>query len=861
METPVSTYRLQLNRQFRFADAQALVPYLKELGAGHLYVSPILAARRGSSHGYDGVDPTRVNPELGGERPFRALARELARAGMGLLVDIVPNHMAASHENPWWWDVLKSGRDSAWAGLFDIDWRPPEPELRGKVLLPVLGDSLDAVLGRGEIRLARARDGLVARYFAHRFPIFGRGGAMPRSAGGLARLLAAQHYRLAFWRRGDAGLNYRRFFNVSELVCLRMEKRRTFEAAHAYLARLAESMGGFDLRVDHIDGLQDPSAYLRALGERFGADRYVVVEKILGRGERLPADWPVAGTTGYDFLNELNGLFVDRRGMQRLERIRARFTVDGTAFEDAAYAGKKRVLEMHFRGELRALGGRLRDPEWTAALGEVTACLPVYRTYIRPGLIGAQDRRAIRQAVREARRRGPSLRPAALRGVEEALLAPEAELATHWQKFTSSVMAKGVEDTAFYRHSALISANEVGGDPGSPAIVPEELHRRLRSRRRRAPMNATSTHDTKRGEDARARINVLSEVPEEWEAHLSRWRRWNEPHRREVWGRLVPDRQEELFLYQTLLGAWPATARDRDGFRGRLKDYLIKAAREAKLSTSWVEVDPDHEAALLGFADAILRASPRNRFLPSFLRLQARMARAGALNSLAQVAVKAVAPGVPDFYQGTELWDLSLVDPDNRRPVDFARRRRMLAGLRRRRPKDLAPDLAADWADGRVKLFLTWKALSLRRERALRPGGGDRATAPQRLRVRPPAEGRLGAGRGSPAGGRSPGPGGSAVQAGRVGRRSTAAPGGGALGLAERPDRRDAGGRAVGEEERAAAPRRLPSVPGRATRYAGSGRRLKQTTFGSVISWSAKRIPSRPSPEPLTPPNGIASRR
>ncbi len=842
----VATYRIQFNRSFRFDDARRLVPYLRELGISDLYASPLLQARRGSTHGYDVTDPTRLNPELGTAEEFESLVRELERHGMGLLLDIVPNHMAASPENPWWRDVLENGPSSQYASYFDIDWHPAGGgALENKVLLPVLGRPYNQALLEQEFALAFDQHGFFVRYHDLRLPLDpksccallayrletlrdvlgGDSSAFRRFArsidsirrlpdrtttdparkgerrrnretikrklwrlynthpevrefldenirvfngtkedagsfGLLDRLLADQPYHLAFWREAMARINYRRFFDISDLVCLRLEDPEVFAATHALILGLAKERKISGLRIDHVDGLYDPLGYLRQLRSRVpsgdegrkrkGSAFYVVVEKILASDESLPGEWPAAGTTSYDFLNAVNALFIDPEGLKALDGIYARFTGAEGSFADVRYARKKQVMEELFAGEVATLGrelGRLAaqaqdarglvSTELVEALVEVTACLPVYRIYVRGFEVGAQDRMYIERAIAEARRRYRSsaallfefLRRVFLLDLPRELSPDERHewlrFVMRWQQFTGPVMAKGVEDTALYVYNRLLSLNEVGGDPegaGVPHAV-EAFHRLNQARLACWPhtLNATSTHDTKRGEDVRARIDVLSELPEEWARCLSRWSRWNRKKKRPVDGRLVPDANEELLLYQTLIGAWPLDDEDTPAFKERVKAYVVKAAREAKDHTSWIQPDASYERALAEFVDSILDAFAESRFPTDFLRFQEKVAYHGAMNSLAQVLLKLTSPGVPDFYQGTELWDLSLVDPDNRRPVDFAKRMDLLEVLRRRETDEgvpLAQELLSHWRDGRVKLYVMAIALGFRRAHA-----------------------------------------------------------------------------------------------------------------------------------------------
>ena len=782
MRIPAATYRLQFNSQFRFEDAKNIVDYLHRLGISDIYASPLLRPRKGSTHGYDIVDANALNPELGTEDELTELHGELDARDMGLLLDIVPNHMAASHENAWWVSVLENGAQSRFLHYFDIDWRDD------KVLLPILGRPYGEALESKEIQLGFDADGFFLAYYDKRFPLSPQSyhvvleqcaDAVPAEGVGLEirdlvqndgviansrflkdtltrlreqspefaktmdeviarfnadpdrldRVIAAQWYRLAYWRVAAETINYRRFFDVTDLVGIRVENPEVFEMRNKLILDLITQGKVTGLRIDHIDGLHDPINYLTKLQIRLGGEFYVVVEKILEHGEPLPASFACAGTTGYDFLDTANAVFVDPAGLGRLTEIYHRYTGLTTSYEDLVYERKKQVIDQLFFGEMRALGVHLsqlaaadrnaRDlapSELLAALVEITACMPVYRTYIREDQVADGDRGYLTHAVAEARRRAKSVDARAMTFVEHVLLLqPPAyitgqgekwlEFVMRWQQFTGRVMAKGVEDTAFYNYNRLISLNEVGSEPGRGADFDPvaELHARNQTIARDWPhtMNATSTHDTKRAEDVRARIHVLSEIPDAWEREVRKWTRVNAPLKRDG----VPHPNEELLIYQTLVGMWPLDDAEIPSVAPRLREYLQKAAREAKTHSSWIAENADYENALQDFATAVVAHEP---FLTGFRRFQKRVAFHGFLNSLAQVVLKVCSPGVPDFYQGSELWDFSLVDPDNRRPVDYARRASLLA-----KPGTPAQLLRA-WPDGRVKLFVTARSLAVR---------------------------------------------------------------------------------------------------------------------------------------------------
>lgn len=744
-EVPASTYRLQLSGAFPFDAAAGIAGYLAALGVTHVYCSPVLQAAPGSTHGYDVTDPTRPSDELGGEEGFRRLCEALQRHGLKLLLDIVPNHMAiATHENRWWQDVLEKGPSSPYADFFDVDWEGgSEP---GRVLLPVLGDHIGRVLDAGQIQLRREGGKLFFQYFDRRFPLSAESLAewpgLPQASDEdlaalnadplkLDRLLSRQHYRLAFWRMAAEELDYRRFFDIDSLIGLRVEDERVFAATHALVLRWIREGRAHGLRIDHPDGLRDPEGYLIRLREAAPA-AWIVVEKIVEPGESLPASWPVQGMTGYDFLNQVGGLFVDPQGERAITGFYCEFTGQGADFPALVRDNKLLVLREVLGSDVNRLvsllrlvcRGHSRHRDYTRgqlenAVREVIACFPVYRSYVRaaPRQVSEADERYVSTAVERAKRNRPEIDPLLFDFLRDLLLLRvegelEVEFALRFQQLTGPAMAKGVEDTAFYRFNRLVSLNEVGGDPGWFGVSTEAFHEFCLATARDWPRTllATSTHDTKRGEDVRARISLLSECPAAWAQAVRRWSELNEPHRRD--GR--PDRNAEYLLYQTLVGAWPI-----DG--ERLSAYMQKAAREAKAHTSWLNPDPAYEAALADFVAAVLA---NGRFLADFQAFLAPLVRPGWITSLAQTLLKLTAPGVPDIYQGTELWSLSLVDPDNRRPVDYELRNRLLGELANSDPAELTNSLD----DGRAKLWLTREALAVRRRfpEALGPVGGYR---------------------------------------------------------------------------------------------------------------------------------------
>jgi len=807
---PTATYRLQLSRDFGFDDAAALIPYLKDLGISHLYASPFLKARAGSTHGYDIVDHNSLNPEFGGEAAFERLQNALAENDLGLILDFVPNHMAVGNaDNPWWLDVLEWGRKSPYADFFDIAWDLLPYHRGGGVLLPVLGRPYGEALVGGELQLKYDAAGgrFSVWYFNHRFPINpqrysdilttvvqgadagtqsegrvlleladkhrapgtpdyegslrfkhdlsradgvdaiierGLTAYAPDSESGvrlLHRLLERQHYRLAFWRLAPSSINYRRFFDVNDLAGLRMEDPGTFAQTHRLVARLIADGKLHGLRLDHIDGLFDPAQYARRLQQLISKARgrtrnpfYVVVEKILEDGETMPALPGISGTTGYEWLNTISRFLLDEEGRRSLETLWARIAPGGSDFNIVLRQSKFRILDTIMASEFNVLAqllGRIAAGHYNTrdyapdrlrdALRLYVVGFPIYRTYVTPAACSAADRAVIERTIAGARREwaGPDRDIFEfLRGVITLDLARDGlpysrsrlrQFAMKLQQFTGPMMAKAMEDTALYRHHALLALNEVGGHPALPGLGVDEFHRRMIERSERSPhgMTATSTHDTKRGEDARARILALSEIPDLWESHVLRWRELNEPFLSESGGRRCPTPAHEYMLYQALIGVWPHRTPTEE-FINRLEGYAIKAAREGKQETSWIDPEESYEAGLRGFVRSILAPEHRG-FFGSFDSFARRTTLLGALNSFNQLLLKATIPGVPDFYQGSEVWDLSLVDPDNRRPIDFS-------SLRSAPPVQGSGATIAEYVDPGAKLALTHKLLKLRAE-------------------------------------------------------------------------------------------------------------------------------------------------
>ncbi|MDQ6886115.1 MAG: malto-oligosyltrehalose synthase [Gemmatimonadota bacterium] len=767
----LATYRLQLTTDFGFAQARSLVPYLHALGISHVYCSPITRARPGSTHGYDVADPRELNPELGGEEAFRALGAELHAHGMGMLVDIVPNHMGTGDANPYWMDVLEKGQASRYAAWFDIDWLAPENRLRGRVLLPVLGASLRDVVARGELTLAYEGGRFMLRYLEQRFPVnpatlpaalrlattdgddtdvreledIAHGASTPHR---LLSLLRKQAYRLAPWQKARR-INYRRFFDINELIALRVEDPAVVAETHELILSLVGDGSVDGLRVDHVDGLLDPLAYLHHLRSAIGT-LPLVVEKILSSGERLRDEWPVDGTTGYEFLNELESLFVSPSGRDRIdERYRA-LTRTRETFEETALRGKILMLRGALAPDVRRLtrlllpiarrepaGGEISRARLGRAIVLLIACLPVYRSYLgEADERHRDDRRVIEVALQRALALGDA-DETALSWVAGVLLgapvggADRLRFAQRFQQVSGPATAKGVEDTALYRYVPLLSLNEVGGAPDrSLANAASALHaaNAERAARWRRMLLATDTHDTKRGADVRARIDVLSEMPEAWAREVAKWRRLNRPHRQRIAGHAAPDASTEWMLYQTLVALWPLGKPDLPAIRDRVREYALKAIREAKRRTSWIEKNAAFEEGVTAFVDAILDSARSRPFLDAIGQFAARIAPAGFWNSLSAALIHATAPGIPDIYQGCELWSSSLVDPDNRRPVDFEQRRRLLDALPQKDATvtpEWCRDALARPEDGRLKLLVLHRSLLARRAEPALFSAGD----------------------------------------------------------------------------------------------------------------------------------------
>lgn len=855
-QIPRAFYRLQLNSNFTFSQAAEVVPYLSKLGISHCYTSPFLAARPGSTHGYDIIDHSSLNPEIGSRQEFEGFVTALDQHSMAQIIDMVPNHMGVGSDNKWWMDVLENGKASQYADFFDINWEPLQQELKGRVLLPVLGDHYGSALEGGQLRLdfSREKGAFSITYFEHCFPVAPRtypvilehdlqrlegilgaqhdgflelqnllssfrnlpdrqetrpeqlemrqrnkevlkrllarlcretpeigtfiqeniivfNGEKSRSKSYdlLHKLLAMQAYRLAYWRVASDEINYRRFFDINDLASIRMENQRVFEETHRLVLDLIATGRVDGLRIDHPDGLYNPKLYCcrlqeavsdeAAAAEKLFAKRgapdtqtlplYVIVEKILADFEHLPSDWPVHGTTGYDFAVMVNGLFVDQTAKKDLTRIYHSFIDHSINFDDLLYRCKKLIVKTSMAGELNVLASMLTrlakmnryTQDFTLnslrdALIEIVAYFPVYRTYITSDSISKHNRNYIEWAIAKAKagqraeditiydflksvlllKVGP--------GKNETLRNAEREFVMKLQQYTGPIMAKGLEDTSFYIYNRLLSLNEVGGNPCHFGTSTASFHHENSEKSNHYPhgMLNTSSHDSKRSEDVRARINVLSEMVPEWQEALDSWSACNKDQRIKLPNGYAPSRNDEYALYQNLIGVWPFDSMDEKGLAfltDRIEGYMLKVIREAKVHTSWINQDPAYEAAIADFARGIL--AEKSPFLKEFVPFQKKIAWFGMFNSLAQLLLKLTSPGIPDIYQGSELWDFCLVDPDNRRPVDFHQREMMLTHLQESTSApagELASyvrQLLENMTDGRIKLYTVWKTLNCRR--------------------------------------------------------------------------------------------------------------------------------------------------
>lgn len=819
---PNATYRLQFNQSFTFKQAQALVPYLKDLGITDIYCSPISKARPGSTHGYDVCNHNELNPEVGTPAEFEALAQELKKANMGLLVDIVPNHMGiAECSNGWWLDILEHGQLSQYAHYFDINWHPLKKDLQGKVLLPILGNQYGIVLEEGHLQLFANEKGLFLKCYDITLPInlksYGKvlatlpensaiedlikicqelkdsfldlkeleknralitsfkekwislyrespdfknrlettlqiingNPANINSFDVLDALLEEQYYRLSYWKVAGEEINYRRFFDVNDLAAISVQKREVFNEIHQMVAKMIAQQQITGLRIDHIDGLWHPEEYLEnvqqlwhqrteTLSERPAQQIYLLVEKILCGNETLPKAWPVAGTTGYEYASRLTGVLIPASAQEVFDQIYEKWRESSDSHADICYQCKINVMHSTLASEINTLGSYLqkiahkqrRTRDFTLnslidVIRQTIACFDVYRTYIVPGSpISQPDEIVIRRAMAQAKNRNRDIEFSTFELLEKILLGQNefphtdpnhAYFVMKFQQVTGPVMAKAVEDTAFYIYNRLIALNEVGAEPNKFGFTLEEFHRFNRDKQKTHPHNliTTSTHDTKRSEDVRAQIAALSEFPKEWRSKTLRWNIINQKHKKLVGDKLAPSLNEEYLLYQTLVSTLPFNTSDKIGWNtwvDRMQAYLEKAMKEAKVNTSWMNPNAEWDEAVKNYIQAILDRKNNKSFLKSLIKFVEETRVHGLLKALTQTLFKLTLPGVPDFYQGTEIWDDSLVDPDNRRPVDFSLRSQTLATA----SEVLWPDLLKNWRNGQIKMALIERLLKVR---------------------------------------------------------------------------------------------------------------------------------------------------
>jgi len=821
MKIPRATYRLQFHSKFTFEDAQGIVEYISHLCLSDIYASPVFKSSKDSTHGYDIVDPTQINPQLGGKDGFDQLITKAQSQGLGWMQDIVPNHMAFDSDNRLLMDILENGPRSKYYPFFDIQWDHPYEHLRGKLLAPFLGDIYGKCLDRGDIKLNFDEDGFNIRFYDWKLPLkidsyakvlasnltwldgkiqredkdyiqfleisnhfnnpsnsleasdyynqlalmkahlwklylsntaikgyidslvmaFNGTPGDPHSLNKLDELLSDQFFKLSFWKVGNEELNYRRFFTVNGLLSVRVENQEVFEYTHNFIFQLIKSGQVTGLRIDHVDGLYDPIAYLNKLKQR-DADLYVTVEKILDINEQLPSCMPVQGTTGYDFMTAVNSVCVDRGSEKILDRIYISFTGQYESYRNLVSEKKKLFMGRHMAGDIdnlaqllkKVINGDRYGKDMTMyalrrSIVEIMAQFPVYRAYMGEQGLEEKDKVHIKEALARAANKNPGLTNE-LDFISKILLldfAPDISskqkeeyhyFTKKFQQFSGALMAKGAEDTTFYIYNRFISLNEVGGDPSAFGLSVKDFHGLMVQRQRAWPhtMNATSTHDTKRGEDVRARLNVLSEIPGQWQQQVTAWSRMNKDKKKLINGAKILDRNDEYFIYQTLVGAYPFDEKDHDSFTKRMTEYIIKAVREAKIHTTWIKPDNDYEELCINFIQELLKRDEKNKFLGPFLSFQKKIAMDGVINSLSQTMLKMTCPGIPDFYQGTELWDLTLVDPDNRQPIDYQHRIGLLQEIRSKEDPDFIKEILSNKQDGRVKLFLISKVLEIRKQ-------------------------------------------------------------------------------------------------------------------------------------------------
>lgn len=808
---PLSTYRIQFNKDYTFKDALKIIDYLKELGISTLYASPIFKAKKGSGHGYDVTDPNTINPEIGTIEELYELSKKLKQNNITWLQDIVPNHMSYSPENIMLVDLFENGSNSRFYNYFDIDWNHLYSSANQRLLAPFLGKFYQEVLESRELLLNFNEDGFGVSYYETRMPIrmdcypellsfkknmirreLGREhpeairffGIMymlsslpaseeideryyqiafaksvlyelyssnevikkaiddtieyyngkegdPKSLDNLDSLLSKQYFRLAFWKVANEEINYRRFFNINELISMKVESNEVYNYTHKLISKLYNDKIFSGLRIDHIDGLYNPTAYLDTLQENF-SDAYIVAEKILELNEELPEEWSIEGTTGYEFANYVNGLFCKKSNKYTFDNLYSDFILFKFKYHELIHKKKRLIIKTTMAGDVERLAFLIEKIsakdrygiDFTMhglkqALTEILTYFPVYRTYIHDNYISKNDLKYIDDTFKIAKRKSSRylneynyiynlLTQSHGVNVSDERKSDSIDFIMKFQQLTGPIMAKGFEDTTLYLYNRLISLNEVGGNPGKFGISKKEFHTFNRNRALKYPhnLNSTSTHDTKRGENVRSRINVLSEIPEEFKKKIKHWNMINRQFKKLVDGINLPVRNDEYFIYQTIIGSYPTINEDLESYPGRIKEYFIKAVREAKVYSAWIKPDEEYEKAISNFIDCILSSK---EFLNDFIPFQKKILFYGMFNAFSQVLIKCTSPGIPDFYQGSELWNFSLVDPDNRRPVDYELRIKLLKDLKNFDTSKILEDHL-----GKTKMFIIHKALNLR---------------------------------------------------------------------------------------------------------------------------------------------------
>lgn len=738
MFNPVSTYRIQFHKGFTFAHLGKVLPYLHKLGVLTIYASPIFKAVPGSIHGYDVTDPLQLNPEIGTLEELQNISARLKETGMGWIQDIVPNHMAFHTDNKWLMDVLEKGRESKYAGYFDIDWG--HPALDGKLMVPILGKTIDQAIASKELSVVADNDKLKLRYFdiilplvsdnLHDSPEFFNNDSVA-----LKKLLDEQNYRLCHWQDTDTQINYRRFFTINGLISLNMQNDGVFCDYHGLIKELCEQNIFQGLRVDHIDGLADPEKYLHDLREMAGPDKYIVVEKILERDEHLPENWPVAGTTGYDFLADVNGLLSNKKGSKKLERLYRSLTKKKKSYKKLLLAKKALILDRHMQGDLDNLCQlfyslnladektlkQMSAADLRSVLRSFLIFCPVYSYYGNKMPLSSKEADEVKTILKKIKGEKQNLATAVDIVADVLLTIPKEGLSEYnsraikfyqrLMQFTGPLMAKGGEDTAMYVYNSLLAHNEVGDMPGTKGLDIIDFHKKMMARQQTWPytLNATATHDTKRGEDARARLNALTDIQEEWKDVIGRWKMLDD----DLKSNGAPDDNDEYFIIQALLACYPMPGEDTIHFSERFKTYIEKALREAKIHSDWSEPDKGYESAVASFIDGLLDED--SMFYHLFQNFRKNLVDAGIIDSLVQLVLKFTCPGIPDTYQGTELWDFSMVDPDNRRPVNYEHCARYLDELTKKRDADPL-SLWEQRYNGKIKLWLSSQLQELRKE-------------------------------------------------------------------------------------------------------------------------------------------------